>query len=398
MEPTKRKKEHGFSLVELLIVMAIFITVIALSSHAFNQALMQSKQESKKVESQVEGIVGMEMMRIDVEHAGYGLPWTFGSAIGYTEATSVTPGGCSDAANSFNDANNPPRALVSLDGSGGRGCLHDSDYFVVKSTVAGRSQASQEWSYVTATTPTVTTKDWTSEGLAGTYQVIAVRPKFGQTEIRRLVTSGATYYKAYSSIASFPVQTGDILYGVDDGGALGMPFNRADYYVRRPTTGMPSLCSPATGVLYKATVNHADGRLNELPILDCVADLQVAFGIDTSAEQDGTVDCYVNDLTDALNPLNAQAVRQRVREVRIYVLRQEGEIDRSFEFDPKSVNALLADKPCDTCLRVGETTGRHCTGETLLGRDFDLSASGGTEWKNYRWKVHTLVVKPKNLM
>jgi hypothetical protein len=37
-----------------------------------------------------------------------------------------------------------------------------------------------------------------------------------------------------------------------------------------------------------------------------------------------------------------------------------------------------------------------CTGEALLGRDFDLSTI--PEWRNYRWKVYTLVVKPKNLM
>ncbi len=33
-----------------------------------------------------------------------------------------------------------------------------------------------------------------------------------------------------------------------------------------------------TGILYKGTVNHADGLLTELPLLDCVADMQVIFG------------------------------------------------------------------------------------------------------------------------
>lgn len=395
MRKCTRRRQDGFSLVELLIVMAIFITVIALSSHAFNRALIQSKQESRKAESQVESIVGLEMLRIDVEHAGHGLPWTLGGASAYPEAAAFTPNGCSDAASAHNDGSNPPRALASLNGGGAGGCLNNSDYLVVKGAAVGRTQASQRWSYIYSTGP-LSLPSWGSEGPSGSERVIAVRPKFGETEMRRLVVGGTSYDRSFSAISSLPLQAGDIVYGIDDGDSLRMPFNRADYYVRRPASGTPSLCAPNTGVLYKATVNHANGGLFEMPLLDCVADFQVAFGIDATVEPDGTADCYTNSLA-MLNPLNAQNVRQRVRDVRIYVLTQEGQQDRQFHFDPTGVNSALTDKPCDTCLRVGETNRRPaCTGETLLGRDFDLTTI--PEWENYRWKVHTLVVKPKNLM
>jgi hypothetical protein len=181
--------------------------------------------------------------------------------------------------------------------------------------------------------------------------VIVVRPKFGETEMRRLVVRGTSYDQPFAGVNTLPVQAGDIVYGIDDGDALRMPFNRADYYVRRPATGTPSLCAPNTGVLYKATVNHANGGLFEMPLLDCVADFQVAFGIDASVEPDGTAECYANGL-GWLNPLNAQNVRQRVRDVRIYVLAQEGQQDRQFDFDPTRINSALSNPPCDTCLRV----------------------------------------------
>ena len=36
-------------------------------------------------------------------------------------------------------------------------------------------------------------------------------------------------------------------------------------------------------------------------------------------------------------------------------------------------------------------------GEFGIGRTFNLSATIGSGWENYRWKVSTLVVKPRNL-
>ena len=71
-----------------------------------------------------------------------------------------------------------------------------------------------------------------------------------------------------------------MMYGVDQDTNLRMPFNRADYFISN--TNAPSRCAPNTGVLEKVVVNQSDGRLtNFLPLVDCVADMQVIFRLDT---------------------------------------------------------------------------------------------------------------------
>jgi len=84
------------------------------------------------------------------------------------------------------------------------------------------------------------------------------------------------------------------IYGIHPGGNLSMPFNRSDYFVARPDVSdrMPLYCAPNTGILYKARVTHdetastgyASGALQPMPLLDCVADMQVVFGWDLDGD------------------------------------------------------------------------------------------------------------------
>jgi hypothetical protein len=142
---------------------------------------------------------------------------------------------------------------------------------------------------------------------------------------------------------------------------------------------MPQACAPNTGILYKATMNHNDeGSLFELPLIDCVADMQVIYRLDTN--NDGSIDSTVNDISG----LTAQQIRDRVKEIRVYILSHEGQSDSSFTYRPTPINPHLV-----------------TVGEFGLGRTFNLETTIGTtpgrEWNHYRWKVSTLVVKPRNL-
>jgi hypothetical protein len=156
-----------------------------------------------------------------------------------------------------------------------------------------------------------------------------------------------------------------------------MPFNRADYYVQRPSD-IPQACAPNTGILYKATINQGNGARNPEPLIDCVADMQVIYRLDTN--NDGTIDSTVNNISG----LTAQQVREQVKEVRVYILSHEGQSDSSFTYRPTPINPHLV-----------------TVGEFGLGRTFNLETTIGTtpgrEWNHYRWKVSTLVVKPRNL-
>lgn len=132
---------------------------------------------------------------------------------------------------------------------------------------------------------------------------------------------------------------------------------------------MPARCAPNTGVLYKALVNHADGSLRELPLLDCVAAMQVRFGMDTN--NDGAVDSVVDDPGAGLT---AENIRDQLKDIRVYILAQEGQRD-TFYTSPSPITANDPD----------------------FGNVITFTIPAGDPRSNYRWKIYTLFIKPYNL-
>lgn len=363
------QNQRGVSLVELIIVMALVAIVLAMNTDTFGVIFRQSKQQTQAVGAQMDRVVGLEILRTDLEHAGFGLPWSFQGSITYSEATASPQ-------NAYNDApSNPPRALVSGNNLS-TFTVNNSDYLVIKSTIAGSSETAQRWTYITGDQQPHL---WGANDLAVNNRVIVLWHRSGTGFTKELVMDGGSFFTLFSAV-SFPSEfspvgptTRFVIYGVDPDTNLRMPFNRADYYVRRPAS-MPQACAPNTGILYKATVNQSNGALNPEPLIDCVADMQVIYRLDTN--NDGTIDSAVEDISG----LTAQQVREQLREIRVYILSHEGERDTAFRFQSQPANPHLI-----------------TVGEFGLGRVFDLSSTIGTDWRHYRWKVSTLVVKPRNL-
>ncbi|MBU4319774.1 MAG: PilW family protein [Thermodesulfovibrionales bacterium] len=373
----------GFSLVELMITMVVFLIIIAAASGILTGMVTQFKQQSKIAETNIEGIIGLEVMRQDIEHAGYGLPWVIPATVSYSEASA-----------GYNDSpSNPPRAILSGNGAGFNG----SDELIIKATNIARNTTAQKWTYLYFGN---TKKTWTPDcenvnkdsncNTKNTVRVIVVSPGTTDANRKSLIVNSGSFFTQYGATSGFeptdPTETQPrIIYGIDPDTDLRMPFNRADYYIS--TSSVPQRCASNTGVFSKNVISHSNGsRADNLPLLDCVADMQVVFGIDTTATPDGAVDCYVNNLSNAF-VVNAENIRNRVREVRFYILAHEGQYDRDFTYTTNPV-------------RVGEDLPRCSPGasdEAVLGRSRDLSNPNITNWQNYRWKVYTMVVKPSNL-
>ena len=57
-------------------------------------------------------------------------------------------------------------------------------------------------------------------------------------------------------------------------------------------------CAPNTGNLYKTSLSHANGKLVYIPLVDCIADMQVVYGWDMrnggASGTDGLIDTYSN--------------------------------------------------------------------------------------------------------
>jgi type II secretory pathway pseudopilin PulG len=388
-----RGNGSGFTLVELVVVMGIFIGILLISATAFDNILKGARRETKQAESQVADIVGLELLRIDLEQAGYGLPTSYQQSITYSEAVSasgvpITGKNPADL-NVPSSSTLPPRPLA---GGTDNTYLNDSDYLVVRSTVAARNPAAQKWTYViTGSNPVAS--DVSSENFTSGESRIVLRPVFKPTYGNELVMQSATAFYGYSTSSAvanhirnfYPVEPTEkrIIYGLTDAGVTPrMPFNRADYYIRTPSVAgqLPQRCAPHTGILYKGIVSNTTasggGEITEIPLMDCVADFQVVFGMDNSGD-DGVVDNYVD--VDDLQALTVSEMRQRVKEVWAFVLTHEGGGDKNYSY------------PNSTIL-VGETIWG-----TARGHDFDLQNVIQGNWRNYRWRVHKIMVRPKNL-
>lgn len=428
------RSKTGFTLLEVIIAMSLFIVVMMIASNAFNQIVTQSTKYSKMEESNIEGVIGLEVMRHDLEQMGFGLPWGFvkGDAvpptklidtiIEYSEAdTSLTVGKQLDDAPS-----GIPRAFASLAAMG----AFSSDYIGLKGTTLGRSKPSQRWTYIPFRNYSASPREsrpisFASNNPESGDRVIFINSNANSTTLdHRLIayptnptTAVATSFSASfnfnglinSSYLPIDEQSTYMVYGIDSNGSTSarMPFNRADYFIKIPsgvasidgsTDGaLPPFCSPLTGVLYKATVNQADGKYTYIPLLDCVADMQVVLGWDTSDEgKVGAVDAYsslpksdntvtatngagslIQGWLASANPNRAKDIREHLKVVKVYILAQEGKRDPSYKSQITSI-----------------TVGDVIADGFKTKADYVLSS----DQQQYRWKLYRIITRPKNLV
>lgn len=438
-ELKKNNFQKGFTLVELMITMVVFVLVIAASSSVFTGLLTQFKQQSKISEINIEKNIALDILRQDLDSAGYGLPFEVNigwAALNYNEAGPTGGGGVLGPPDRslFNDGNpvppgaigiiGAPRAIVSGDSNGFRG----SDYLVIKSSIVAENNASQKWTVIYNENG-LQTMGWLPAvaNLNNADWVIAMDIQ-DDSRYRALVISDPItnrFSEQYMNRGNFGVENNKkrAIYGLGPNDPR-MPFNRADYWIA--FNNVPSQCAtggpgvPAanvfTGVLMKGILTNSIGGgtiATFHPLLDCVADMQIVYGLDMDGN--GTIGTYSNADGSTINtsetttldgnsvtttevgrtlgslpdnPLGgrdiADLLRRRLREVRVYVLVHEGQRDTTYTYIPPVAPSFI---PVGQ-VRIGGAT-------VLLGRNYDLTPI--PNWQNYRWKVYTLVVNPKNL-
>jgi prepilin-type N-terminal cleavage/methylation domain-containing protein len=393
---------QGFSLVELIVVMAMFLIIIAVTGDTFSRIMTRSSVQSKGAASNIEGIVGLEMMRKDLASVGFGLPWSFDSSISYKE---VKPGATDSReaiAAAYNvtpnveDQTEVPMAVsggnnVELTPENSSKLIQGSDYLVIRATSIGSSQTSQRWSFMnyTGTTKPVPLEpeSWSRENLAEDDWVVVLRVGLSAAFTKELVSDAGSFTTQYNNLANFEPdekRVAHYIYGVStSANKPRMPFNRADYYVRIPLSTeenrLPQRCAPNTGILYKALVDHANGSVSspgsELPLLDCVADLQVVYILDSSSNGQITE-------TESLAGLTMSDIRDQLKSIQVYVLSHEGGKDSLYTYPNETI-------------AVGPTVDGITAGSN--GRTFNLKETIKTGWERYRWKIYRFTVNPLNL-
>ena len=290
----------------------------------------------------------------------------------------------------------------------------------IKAASVGATKTSQRWTYLEYSSGGKPANNWLNAAdnlTASTSRVIVLNRTFSTTgaATNNLVydttdntgTYWVNYTKSLFNSAYSPTdpQQTYYLYGIANSD-LGMPFNRADFFVARPSTAssVPTTCATGTGILYKANINHADGKLTYYPLLDCVADMQVVFGwdinnngvIDESSAYDNnsnniSVSSTIGTTAAAIKAImeNAEDIRNKLKYIKVYIMAQEGRKDTNYSNTNNLINNTLS-------VVVGEP-GPSPSSNVSLTKGYTAAALTSNGWLNYRWKIYKLVVRPKNL-
>ena len=280
------------------------------------------KSGSKEIESQIEKVVGLELLRLDLEHAGFG--------IGV-------------------DQTDLPLEWDETDKK-----------LTIRSTLNNSNQQTFGWLMVNCSSGSWP-EDYVDsrENTSNTNIVfLDVYSKNFVANMDFLTCPGSGIY------LGFPVQD-----SVADGTGNGCFTQWCNIITYSLSSSQNiSTCNPNTQNLVRKTGSSALNDGTGTPILNCVADFQVRFDLDTDG--DNVVDSTNSDSI----PTTATDLRAQVRRVNVYILVQEGEKNSDFEYQ----NA----QDCETgkCVYIDEV-------ELKLPEDYI----------HYKWKVIKLSVKPMNL-
>ena len=400
-------RQRGMTMIELMVSLAIVMVIIGAATTAYLKLLRTYKTQGKLAESYMANLTGLELLRYDIEMAGFGLPVGLAAGAAYSEANDSSVQYYNPA--TLNDLpNNAPRALAHLNDLGANG----SDVLAIKSSAANplNNPAGKKWSLITNPTGSMPmVKMWGDAAmnfitgdrfivLDNTYQL-----KLDNSSNWCFTFSGAYYTNAVTLTTSLNTpsqQSNYYIYGLDNNSTgHRMPFNRVDYYLDKITADFPSSCDGNTYTLYRSTISQQTGALSHAPLIDCVRDFQVAFGI---PDANGNM-----NWVRTLGTMTASDILAQVREVRVFLLYQEGLGDTGKSPDFRFAGTLnLGDQEIAGSLDSAGYSGnpppntfQQLSNGPLPGNNPQLSswAPTGSDLQ-YRWKIIEMAIKPMNLI
>ena len=337
----------GFTIIELLVTMVIIFVVLGGAYVAFINLLKGFKRESKSIETQVETSVALELLRLDVEHAGYGIG---------------------------EDQGDLPVEVDNIDTSASDTLYPNKDRLIVRSVLNNTNQSTISWALIDCSTSFTKVA---GDGISSGTSVV-----FLGAGNREFVANG-TYDEGNASAcpgAGFYIT---VPYDSSVASGCATQYCNQIIYVLSNSQNL-STCHPNTRNLLRAVGGSAGN-----PLINCVADWEVRFDIDRDG--DGSVDVYDGYFNDGSGSqdldldddgsVTAMEIRNGLKKVNLYVLVQEGGRDPNYIFT-NTVSCTTS--ASGACVQVDTGAG-----------NIDLSLP--TDYQNYRWKVLKLFVKPMNL-
>ncbi len=278
----------GVTLIELLVVLIIVGLILGAVYATYINLLKGFKKGTEATASEVENLVGLEVLRLDIEHMGYGLP----------------------------DSESKP--IVEWDSSSKRLVLRSTLNNTSESTIGyliakcesgelniqidGREDSSANYVSILQ----ASSKDFLSKGTVSGSKIS--------------LPSGVSCSNGEIYIA-FPVR--DTVYnGSSNGCSVGLC---EEIVYELSASNLISRCNVNT---YNLVRRLGTSSTTGEPVLNCVADWKVTFDIDQN--DNGILESTETDLSSP--PSTNEDIRDKLKRVNIYLLVQEGRYDPDYTF------------------------------------------------------------------
>ncbi len=334
------RREKGLSIVEFIITMFIVVFVLSGAYFTYTNLLKGFKKETISIETEMEKLVGTEILRLDFEHAGYG--------VGINELLFPIEW--------YNSSKLIERKVI------------------IRSTLNNTNNKTFGWMLFKC-------KDGQSFK-----DSIVIDNRYDKSNPNFVPINDK---KEKPRITSRYISLNDTCF--QEGVIIGFPIDKeyvnktGKFGCRYQTCSVITYSLSSSNNLSDCNPNTKNLLRNRKPVLNCVADFKIRYWLDTDADgkidisstksfsdenEDGKLDNIGNffDMDNDGN-ITSQELRKELKLIDIYILVQEGKYDPEFTFE-NATGYLEVD------------------GIRLKLPD---------DYKHYRWKVLKITVKPINL-
>ena len=382
---------RGITLIELMVVLAIFSVVMAGMYSSYTVLMKQGFSQYKLAQSEMEFQIAKSVIERDIAMAGSGIANIYCESTVAVANTVCTSGSrCSGGASDGLCVPIHLRATPNL---------------IMMGTALGReSRASQAWSLTTSNTPTVGGyRTWTdareqlrtNSDLSKADKIIYIEPNKKRLlyhDSENSLTGRKWLFPYPGSATTNPYPTmgedGMLVFGMTTSTSANLPFYMVQYSLGGTA---PSNCAPGSSNLLRLETHTEPLGTGGQPLMNCVLGFQVALGLATNIDNnDPRISCW--DLNGAACAAGypSETLRKQLKQVKVFVLAQEGKEDLDYTYGTNPVTVGDETGTLTKCIDSGVTC---MPGAGVVGQSVTLNA----DQLHYRWKLLTLEVAPRNI-
>ena len=144
-------------------------------------------------------------------------------------------------------------------------------------------------------------------------------------------------------------------------------------------------CFQQTYIFYRKTTKSTGGFQRAIPVINCVADWDVWFYIDT--DNDGIPDTWLNEIPDGSYVTTNSDLKSKLKLVKIYML-----VQASYALDPNYDFCKIAAKDCDNSCGNGYILADVLKDADGTTHKVCLKHPDNPDWVHYRWKIVSVPV------